>query len=65
MTIKPGRPHPWHDRGMSATADAFARFLEVPSDLLDDHDAPAGSPGVVLLRLLTTGFGVCLQSASS
>src|SRR5258706_12922915 len=28
---------------MSATTDAFARFLEVLSDSLDDHDAPAGS----------------------
>src|SRR5258708_25910245 len=28
---------------MSATTDGFARFLEVLSDSLDDHDAPAGS----------------------
>jgi len=28
---------------MSATTDAFARFLEVLSDSLDEHDAPAGS----------------------
>jgi AraC-like DNA-binding protein len=31
----------WHDRAMTATADAFARFLDVLTDTLDDHAASA------------------------
>lgn len=32
----------WHDRRMTATADAFTRFLDVLTDTLDDHEASAG-----------------------
>ena len=33
----------WHDRGMTATADVFASFLDVLADTLDDHEAPPAS----------------------
>src|SRR5690348_14748982 len=33
----------WHDRGMTATTDAFIRFLDVLTDTLDDHAASARS----------------------
>src|SRR5215469_6867857 len=31
----------WHHRGMNATTDAFARFVDVLAEALDSHDPPA------------------------